>query len=423
MPLDANFPCKQAPPLLSRLPRQLANVPSAFLYTHVKPKEEPHIVTLSYTVSGSEPQAIYTLTRSPTLRNTYSLTLSDASFPSIHYAHLTTALEFAATTPPDPPKPLLPKSFTLNLLNPTSTVTISLLHTTLRGNFWEFTLPKQSFTPPSASRIDTHYTAPPSTHLTFRWRKEGSALTRRQLRCSLVSPGNLPGAKRNAGAAEPDIPLAMYSGLASTRGELTIYESNLARVELEDMKGLEMVLLISARVINDIHFVPTAQSFNTALPAPDRYPTPAPAAPIPVDHERERRLAREQEAIRAMLTREAEEAEAGRRKVEAETERLRGVYAHNRVNSVPAARPQQSPAPPKPTPRAHSTPGARVMPRPQQRPPVVGGSGAYSSPGGYLTPDTGKRLEAGSRRKSFLGLSWGGGGGEGKLKKKQSGVW
>ena len=41
--------------------------------------------------------------------------------------------------------------------------------------------------------------------------------------------------------------------------ELTIYEPNLQRVEMEDPKGLEVVLLLSAVVIKDLYFSPKEQ--------------------------------------------------------------------------------------------------------------------------------------------------------------------
>ncbi|KAI5778429.1 hypothetical protein EDC01DRAFT_790970 [Geopyxis carbonaria] len=284
MPLDENFP--------------------TFLFSHPNHRE-PHLSTIEYTANGSPKQPVYTYTRSPEHANTYATTLADANFPSIIYASLTTSLELPPASPgASDPKVLLPADFTLHLYNPNSSVTVELKHSTLRGNFWEFTLPKRSFVPPTNAGIDAGYTPPVSEFLTFRWRKEGGALSRKQLRCSLVSPGNLPGAKRNAGAGEPDIPLAMYAGVGDKhgRGELVVYESNFQRVHLEDLKGLEMVLLLGARVINDIHFCPTATTFNTGgavsvstsstrnragsspLP-PTRNPTPAPNSfPVQQQH-------------------------------------------------------------------------------------------------------------------------------------------
>lgn len=98
-------------------------------------------------------------------------------------------------------------------------------------------------------------------------------MTRPQLRCSLVSPANLPtpsggASTKKAGANEPDIPIAMFTSLGDKRGtgEITIYQSNLKRVEVEDLKGLEVVLLLSAMAIGDIWFLPTNTIFNLNPP-------------------------------------------------------------------------------------------------------------------------------------------------------------
>lgn len=60
----------------------------------------------------------------------------------------------------------------------------------------------------------------------------------------------------------------MFQGLGDKRGlgEITIYQSNLKRVEVEDLKGLEVVLLLSAMAIGDIWFLPTNQMFNLNPP-------------------------------------------------------------------------------------------------------------------------------------------------------------
>lgn len=98
-------------------------------------------------------------------------------------------------------------------------------------------------------------------------------MTRPQLRCSLVSPANLPTpsggvSTKKAGANEPDIPIAMFASLGDKRGmgEITIYQPNLKRVEVEDLKGLEVVLLLSAMAIGDIWFLPTNTIFNLNPP-------------------------------------------------------------------------------------------------------------------------------------------------------------
>lgn len=57
---------------------------------------------------------------------------------------------------------------------------------------------------------------------------------------------------------EPDITISMFKHLR----DITLYEPNLYRVEMEDSKGLELVLLLSAIVIRDVYFGHMRQAFN-----------------------------------------------------------------------------------------------------------------------------------------------------------------
>ncbi|TGZ78454.1 hypothetical protein EX30DRAFT_157158 [Ascodesmis nigricans] len=505
MPLDENFPI--------------------FLFSHDDPKRARHITAISSTISGSPPNPVYTYTRAPSARNTYTAQLTDALFPSITYATIITDLEIPPPSPGTPLpaelKVLLPAEFTLNLYNPDSSVIFELHASTLRGNYWEFTLPKRSFHPPSNSLIDAHYDPIPSERLTFRWRKEGGALTRKQLRCYLVSPGNLPGPggrKTKKGAGEPDIPVAMFEGLGekSGRGELTLYESNFRRMEVQDLKGLEMVLVMGARIVNDVYFCRTREMFNTEgevmagvgkprggsavvvpqvqaqqppipqirtqqqQPPPGYYPpeksshqpghyppekpsasssspsTPqphpqsfaarmqhhqqTPSHPRPPHHHQptppspstEARIAHEQAQIRAMLAREeADRINREKSAIDAETERLRRLYLPQQQQPQSVRRSSHPPpghgddVPPVMPPRPSTTvPAQGRRPSQTQRPPIVGGGG-----GGLLVVP-GMNQQQGlrhARRKSFLGLfgmdkelGAGGGGQDGKLRKKSS---
>ncbi|PUU82477.1 hypothetical protein B9Z19DRAFT_1120634 [Tuber borchii] len=450
---------------------------------HLAPQaREPHITTLTFTANGSLPTAAYTKTRAPDIDATYSTTLHDAFVPDILYATVAATPEIiqpqasSPGAPPPPAKVLLPKEFPLQLYNPDSTVIVTHKHSTLRGNFWEFSLPKTSFLPPTASRLDAASAAHriALAHLpraTFRWRKEGGVLSKSLLRCSLVSPANLGNGPKKAGANEPDIPIATFEGLGDKKGmgDITIYQSNLKRVEVEDLKGLEVVLILSAMAIGDMWFCPTNLMFNltptstsstmtagvvasanggrrrpsstpsippsiTVTPTtqhpphatfpqnhrtsyPQHTPSPqqnykSPTSPTTAQRDYQARKA-EEAARRAAQLRQEEEAtlrmlaeeelrERQRREmeVERETQRLKMVYERER---------------------------AAVMQQ-QQRPPVVGGGG-----GGGLRPiQEGKKV---SSRKSFLGLRFGGGGGDagdgakrekvkrGKLSKKGSSMF
>ncbi|RPA96787.1 hypothetical protein L873DRAFT_1195442 [Choiromyces venosus 120613-1] len=252
---------------------------------HLTPQaREPHITTLTFTANGSPPTAAYTKTRAPDIDATYSTTLHDAFVPDILYATVIATPEIVQQpasspgAPPPPAKVLLPKEFPLQLYNPDSTVIVTHNHSTLRGSFWEFSLPKTSFLPPTASRLDAASAAHQNalSHLpraTFRWRKEGGVLSKSMLRCSLVSPANLGSGPKKAGANEPDILIATFEGLGDKKGmgDITIYQSNLKRVEVEDFKGLEVVLVLSAMAIGDMWFCPTNLVFNL---------TPTSASPV-----------------------------------------------------------------------------------------------------------------------------------------------
>jgi len=58
-----------------------------------------------------------------------------------------------------------------------------------------------------------------------------------------------------------DITVAMFKS-----GNLTIYEPNMHRVDVEDVKGLEVVLLLGATVIKDVFFNANREMFNISSP-------------------------------------------------------------------------------------------------------------------------------------------------------------
>ncbi|KXJ94482.1 hypothetical protein Micbo1qcDRAFT_159655 [Microdochium bolleyi] len=85
---------------------------------------------------------------------------------------------------------------------------------------------------------------------------------------------------------EPDITVAMFK--CGREQSVTIYEPNLQRVEVEDRKGLEVVLLLGAEVIREIYLFPNRDSFNITGKAPavvskrknSRPISPAQAVPV-----------------------------------------------------------------------------------------------------------------------------------------------
>ena len=67
---------------------------------------------------------------------------------------------------------------------------------------------------------------------------------------------------KKKGSKEPDVTIALFKGLR----EITVYESNMYRLDMEDPKGLEVVLLLGAAAIRDIYF---ATSLWDAFNVPD----------------------------------------------------------------------------------------------------------------------------------------------------------
>lgn len=245
---------------------------------------------------------------------------------------------------------------------------------------------------------------------------------------------------------------------------MVVYESNFRRVELEDRKGLEILMVLGCRVVSEVYGNDTMRVFNvpqqegkrrpsagratTGTPAPivGQQPVPvnqAPMAPTSAPLQQQRRqlsfkeeearrkkaaeeeakkIAAEQAAIREMLRREQE---AEQQRIAAETERLRREEARRlemqRRQSVPQARhPQQQhypPQPPRPGVFQQSQSHQRIpqMPAPPNQQPrrlqsqqvlrqsVPGASSRGSQSAVGLTPQ-GQGQKKVDRRKSFLGL-------------------
>jgi hypothetical protein len=125
---------------------------------------------------------------------------------------------------------------------------------------FEFNMPMTTFRMPSSSSLDRSQNDPGADAATpkinFVWRKEGRM--GKDMTCYLTGKSTDPTGKKAKKNKEPDIAVALFSGLR----EMTIMESNLYRVEVEDYKGLEVVLLLGAAVIRDIFFSNTRESFH-----------------------------------------------------------------------------------------------------------------------------------------------------------------
>ena len=161
---------------------------------------------------------------------------------------------------PPPPEPVLPTEFVIQLYNPDQQITVK--HKPAAWNTaasWEFALPQQTFRAPSASALDRSQHDPAGSDITprigFKWKKD-SKLSK-DLGCFLSGKSlNPDGSKKKN--KEPDITVAILKALK----EVTLYEPNLVRVDIEDIKGLEVVLLLSAVVIRDVYFGSLKETFN-----------------------------------------------------------------------------------------------------------------------------------------------------------------
>lgn len=96
--------------------------------------------------------------------------------------------------------------------------------------------------------------------INFAWRKEGRL--GKDMTCYLTGKSTDVTGKKAKKSKEPDIAVALFSGLK----EITIMEPNLYRVEMEDYKGLEVVLLLGAAVIRDLFFSNPRESYHILDP-------------------------------------------------------------------------------------------------------------------------------------------------------------
>ncbi|KAF7909624.1 uncharacterized protein EAF01_003342 [Botrytis porri] len=224
---------------------------------------------------GSDLQPEYIFRRPdtnlPASKNCYAVALYDSCNPDVLYAEVLVQPEWTQPTLsqaevraqngiPPPPVPIVPNSFTIELYNPDQQVLVKQIPGSWNSSaYWEFEMPQISFRAPSASALDRSQSDPAFSVLTpkvaFKWKKDGKFS--KDLSCFLS--GKTAEGKKNK---EPDIPVAMFKG----GKDLTIYQPNMHRVEVEDFKGLEVILLLSAAVIKDIFFNASREMFNISSP-------------------------------------------------------------------------------------------------------------------------------------------------------------
>ncbi|KAL2164274.1 hypothetical protein VTH06DRAFT_3490 [Thermothelomyces fergusii] len=406
--------------------------------------DDPHASILYFTHNGSEPTPEYLIRRAdpslPAAQNKYAIALCDPYSAGVVYGEVVVEPEWSQPTlsaaeiraqaqagaPPGPAVAAVPDSFTVLLYNPDQSVTVKLVPGSWgKSGTWEFELPEKSFRTPTASALDREQqsNAPAAADLisriVFRWKKDG--LLSKDMTCYMT--GRRVGTRKSK---EPDITVALFK--ASRESVLTLYQPNLHRVELEDRKGLELVLLLASEVIKDLWLAPRPNPFNVhgsgppglngakrktsrptasaatattpaamsgaladAPPPQNKAPAAPPAAPktdgppppavdaetrrLQAMVEREKAERAEQERIKKMLE-EEEEEERRRREAEVaqETERLRRLYGVE-GQVFPSDRPS---LPPRTAAAAAQPP--RPPPGPAPGPPPV--HTAAVAPGG-----------------------------------------
>lgn len=267
--LDENLPSKSE----ITLSIWLLTLPAFFLRPSSDGVKHNASVLLSY--HGSDATPAYSLRHpdptQPASKNRYAAALYDSYNQEILFAEVLLIPQWTQPTlsqeeirrnggVPPPPQPILPTEFAIQMYNPDQQVMVrSFPGSWNSAPYWEFEMPQQSFRQPSASALDRTQSDPTASEttpkITFRWKKDGK-LTKDYV-CSLVGKStNIEGGKKKH--REPDIAVALFSQLK----EITIYEPNLHRVDTEDPKGLEVVILLGAVVIREVYNVQLKEAFN-----------------------------------------------------------------------------------------------------------------------------------------------------------------
>ena len=241
------------------------NLPAFFLKPSATGVKHHREFYLSH--HGSEPEPAYHLQHAdpaspaPAHKNCYAAALFDAYNPEVLFGevlarpgwtHPTLSAEEARKQGgvPPPPQPIMPDEFTVQMYNPDQQVRVEVKSKWAGADSYEFSMPEEVFRTPSNSTLDKGQSDPASLEVTprinFVWRKESKL--NKDLTCYMT--GKSTDKKKKSRGKDPDIAIALWRQMR----ELTIYEPNLGRIDLEDPKGLEVVLLLSAVVIKDLYF-------------------------------------------------------------------------------------------------------------------------------------------------------------------------
>ncbi|RDW81209.1 uncharacterized protein DSM5745_04766 [Aspergillus mulundensis] len=444
------------------------NLPTFYL----KPVKDSHLSTVYLLQYGNEPDPAYSLRYpdplSPDSKNRFAAALYDPYIPDVVYGEVLIIPEWTQPTlsaeairqnggVAPSPEPILPTRFTIQLYNPDQQVIVHYKPKTWNSPpSWSFEMPQHSFREPTGSTLDRVQIDPAvadtTPKLRFIWRKD-SKLSK-DLTCLLRGKTTaIPETKTKS--KEPDITVSIFKSLR----ELTLYEPNLYRVEMEDFKGLEVVLLLGAITIRDIYFASPKEAFRisrqnsasvsptsnspTTTPPANRLPaspgglvTDIPSAPQPPPV-RSPLLTKQQEQARMEEERQTkrllEEEEKVRRRrqaeVDKETRRLQKLYgeeerkARTQTPSLPPRQPAQQIPNPALRPYSQYNHGRPPMPHGGSR-PYLQLPGQMSTMSLLTPPVAGPQAAAKplqNKRSSFFGLRRV--SEEGKLTKKRSSMF
>ncbi|KAF2239621.1 hypothetical protein EV356DRAFT_572400 [Viridothelium virens] len=272
--LDENLPGTEVFPKFD-IDRDNTNVIPAF-FLKPSPDNIKHNRAFFLSYHGSTPEPAYTLKQpdpaSPNSKNRYACALFDAYNPDILYGEVLVIPQFTQPSlsqeeirknggVPPPPQPILGKEFTIQLYNPDQQILVTQKPGSWGGSAtYEFAMPQNTFRAPSASALDRSQSDPGVAVTTpkvyFTWKRENKFS--KDLTCFLTGRStDVQGKKKNK---EPDIAVALFRSLR----EVTVYEPNLYRVDMEDPKGLEVTILLAATVIKDLYFGNVKEAFNVS---------------------------------------------------------------------------------------------------------------------------------------------------------------
>ncbi|EME49565.1 hypothetical protein DOTSEDRAFT_68370 [Dothistroma septosporum NZE10] len=243
------------------------NLPAFFLKPSSTGIKHHRDVLLSH--HGSDPAPTYALHNAdpasplPAHKNCYAVALFDAYNPEVLFGEVLARPTWTQPSLsaeelrrnggiPPPPQPILPNEFVIQLYNPDQQIRIEIREGKWgASDTYEFSMPQSTFRTPSASNLDRGQSDPASLAITpklfFSWRKE-SKLSK-DLTCFMTGTSVDRQTKKKS-KRDPDIAVALWRQMR----ELTVYEPNVQRLELEDPKGLEVVMLLSAIVVKDLCF-------------------------------------------------------------------------------------------------------------------------------------------------------------------------